>query len=51
MSETNLRCFVIMPFSKSSEIHTEGYWTTPLAFDVSSKATLFYNPNNHLKME
>lgn len=24
---------------------------TPLPFDVSSKATLFYNPNNHLKME
>ncbi len=27
MSEINSRCFVIMPFSKSSEEHTEKYWT------------------------
>ncbi|MFX0073990.1 MAG: hypothetical protein ACFE96_01000 [Candidatus Hermodarchaeota archaeon] len=126
MSEINLRCFVIMPFSRSSENHTEDYWTnhfrkflkplieeipgieayrveslhgdilkqiitdlvvapivvaeltdhnpnvfwelgvrqsfkhntitiaeegTPLPFDVSSKATLFYSPNDHLRME
>lgn len=27
MSEVNSSCFVIMPFSKSSEEHTEEYWT------------------------
>ena len=27
MSEIKLECFVIMPFSKSSEVHTEEYWT------------------------
>ena len=27
MSEMNLSCFVIMPFSKSSDEHTEEYWT------------------------
>jgi len=126
MTEENYNCFVIMPFSKSSEIHTEEYWTnhfnrflkplieeisnvtayrveslhgdilkqiitdlivspivvaeltdhnpnvfwelgvrqsfkhntitiaeagTTLPFDVSSKATLFYYPSDHLKME
>jgi len=124
--EENYSCFVIMPFSQSSEIHTEEYWTnhfnrflkplieeipdiivyrveslhgdilkqiitdlivspivvaeltdhnpnvfwelgvrqsfkhntitiaeegTPLPFDVSSKATLFYYPSDHLRME
>lgn len=126
MPEAQFNCFVIMPFSKSSENHTEEYWTnhfnrflkplieevpgigayrveslhgdilkqiitdlivspvvvaelthhnpnvfwelgvrqsfkhntitiaeegTTLPFDVSSKATLFYNPSDHLKME
>ena len=126
MPEEQFNCFVIMPFSKSSEKHTDEYWTnhfnrflkplieeiprigayrveslhgdilkqiitdlivspivvaeltdhnpnvfwelgvrqsfkhntitiaeegTPLPFDVSSKATLFYNPADHLKME
>jgi len=126
MSEVRARCFVIMPFSKSSDSHTEEYWTnhftnflkplieeipnleasrvkslrghilnqiitdlvvspivvaeltdhnpnvfwelgvrqsfkhntitiaeqgTTLPFDVSSKATLFYDPKDHLKME
>jgi hypothetical protein len=27
MSEMDSKCFVIMPFSKSSEAHTEEYWT------------------------
>ena len=27
MSELRARCFVIMPFSKSSDSHTEEYWT------------------------
>jgi hypothetical protein len=27
MSEIKSSCFVIMPFSRSSEEHTEGYWT------------------------
>ncbi|NHJ21580.1 MAG: hypothetical protein EAX91_11600 [Candidatus Lokiarchaeota archaeon] len=27
MSEIKSNCFVIMPFSRSSEEHTEGYWT------------------------
>ena len=27
MSETRIQCFVIMPFSKSSENHSEEYWT------------------------
>lgn len=126
MSEMRMRCFVIMPFSKSSDKHTTDYWTNhfnkflkplieevphieasrveslhgdilkqiitnlivspvvvadltdfnpnvfwelgvrqsfkhntitiaeegiKLPFDVSSKATLFYSPNDHLKME
>ncbi len=28
MATTNKKCFVIMPFSKTTEKHTEGYWTT-----------------------
>lgn len=126
MSGMRTRCFVIMPFSQSSDDHTEEYWTnhfnnflkplieeipeveayrveslhgdiikqiitdlmvapivvaeltdhnpnvfwelgvrqsfkyntitiaeegTKLPFDVSIKATLFYNPSSHLKME
>lgn len=27
MSKNKLKCFVIMPFSRSSEIHSEEYWT------------------------
>ncbi|MFX1558490.1 MAG: hypothetical protein ACFFC9_14650, partial [Promethearchaeota archaeon] len=27
MNETRIQCFVIMPFSKSSENHSEEYWT------------------------